>query len=135
MNSHYGNAKESMIKGYTRVDMLIALYDRTIEHIEAAKVAHAAGEAELFLNANISAIQCILGLHSGLDTEEETAMNVARLLHFIAVRFEEKNFDEAIHFLSKLRNTFEQVRSEASALEIDNKLPAFEATSNFNRTA
>lgn len=135
MNSHYGNAKETMIKGWTRIDMLLALYDRTIENIQTAKAAYESGESNLYVDARIAASQCILGLHSGLDTQEESAQNVARLLHFVAVRLEEDNFDEAILFLRKLRGTFAQIRTEASTLEREGKLPSFEANTSFNKTA
>jgi flagellin-specific chaperone FliS len=134
MNPYYGDALETMIKGWTRIDMLLALYDRTIENVQVAEAAYSANESQTFVDAQIAASQCILGLYEGLDTKEESAQNVARLLHFVAGRLEEKDFAQAIKFLQRLRDSFAQVRDEANTLEQDGKIPAFNGNYSFDRT-
>jgi flagellin-specific chaperone FliS len=114
--------------------MLLALYDRTIENVQVAEAAYSANESQTFVDAQIAASQCILGLYEGLDTKEESAQNVARLLHFVAGRLEEKDFAQAIKFLQRLRDSFAQVRDEANTLEQDGKIPAFNGNYSFDRT-
>jgi len=66
----------------------------------------------------------ILGLHSGLDSENsEIAKDVGRLLNFVMLRIEQKNFDEAVQFLEKLHGSFSQIREEATELEKLGKIP------------
>ena len=78
----------------------------------------------------------ILALHSGLDTGKyEIARDIARLLNFVMLRLEQQNFDEAIHFLTKIQTTFEQIREEATELEKCGKIPPLLSSSGLNTVA
>jgi flagellar protein FliS len=127
---------QSMFNGWTRIDMLLALYDRAIVSTRQAQEAQQANNDAMFAEKFIDAQRTILAIHSGLKPDEyELSHNIARLLHFIATRLSEHNFDEAVHFLEKLRNSFEQIREEATKLEIAGKLPSFELNGHVNQTA
>jgi len=127
---------QSMFNGWTRIDMLLALYDRAIVSTRQAQAAHDADDQGVYAEKFIDAQRTILAIHSGLKPDEyELSHNIARLLHFISVRLGEKNFDEAVRFLEKLRHGFEQIREEATKLELAGKLPSFELNGHVNQTA
>lgn len=116
--------------------MLLALYDRAIVSVRAAQEAHAANNAGVYAEKFLDAQKCILAIHSGLKPDEyEMAHDIARLLHFIMTRLCEHNFDEAVHFLEKIRNSFEAIREEATKLEKDGKIPSLEFSGGLNAMA
>ena len=113
-----------MVKGWTRIDMLLALYDRAITAVQASSLAKDANNESLMKTNILEAHKLILALHSGLKTEEcEVAGNVARLLNFVMRRIEEHQFEEANHFLEQLHNSFSQIREEAIARERNGEIP------------
>ena len=127
---------DTMLSGWTRIDMLLALYDRAIISVRSAQEAEAAENEKLFAEKFIDAHKCVLAIHGGLKPEEcEMSFNIARLLHFIMTRISEHNFDEAVHFLEKLRSSFEAIREEATALERAGKIPSLELSGGLNEMA
>ncbi len=136
MNNLQNYSMDNMVKGWTRVDMLIALYDRTISAIELAQQAKGQGDNAQMAAHLIQVNRFILALHSGLDIDNsELAGNIARLLNFVAYRLEQQNFGEAIRFLTKLQATFEEIREEATKLEKDGKIPPLMSTAGLNTVA
>ena len=134
---HYHNqAMDAMVKGWTRIDMLLALYSRTIATIREAKEAKETDDALLFGTKILDANRFLLGLHCGLNTDEyPLAVDVARLLNFVSMRLSENNFDEAIYFLEKLHASFSQIRDEAAELEQSGKIPKFAEANTLDTTA
>ena len=115
---------ENMVKGWTRIEMLIALYDRAIGAVEEAKRALESEDSIQHARCKIEANKFILGLLSGLDSENcKIAFSVQQLLVFVMQRIDEKKYDDAIRFLGKLKHTFEQIRDEAASLEQCGKIP------------
>lgn len=133
---YHDQAMDTMVKGWTRIDMLIALYDRSISAIEMAQNAKEAGDSIETANRILEANRMILGLHSGLNTDKyPLAVDVARLLNFVTLRLGEQRFDEAIHFLDKLRTSFSQIREEAAALEKTGSIPPLVEANALDTTA
>ena len=98
---------DNMIKGLSRIDMLLVLYDRTIASLEAAKSAKEASDAKMQQQYGYEANKLIMGIHSGLDTDKyPMAVDVARLLHFIMTRIEQQDFSDAIKFTKQLNKIF-----------------------------
>jgi flagellar protein FliS len=127
---------ETMFGGWTRIDMLLALYDRAIASVRGADLAKRSGNDAEFADKFIDAQKCILAIHGGLKPDEyEIAFDIARLLNFILTRLSEYNFEEAAHFLEKLRSGFEGIREEATELEKSGKIPTLELSAGFNATA
>ena len=115
---------ENMVKGWTRIEMLIALYDRAIMAVEEAQRALDEGDQNLHARCKIEANKFILGLLSGLDSEKcQIAASVQKLLVFVMVRIDERKYDDAIRFLEKLKESFSQIRDEAASLEKSGKIP------------
>ena len=131
-----GQALENMVKGWTRVDMLLNLYERAIDTVEAASIAHAAGDTISMQIKTLEAQKFILGLHSGLKPDEcEVAHSVAQLLGFVVLRMEEKNFAEAKRFLEKLHASFLQIRETAVELEANGVIPPIDEANVFEAMA
>ncbi len=127
---------ETQINGWTRIDMLLALYDRAIVSVRLAHAAEQANSQDIFADKFLDSQRCILAIHSGLKPDEyDMSHNIARLLHFIMTRIGEHNFDEAVHFLEKLRNSFESIREEATKLERDGKIPSLDFAGGLNEMA
>ena len=136
MQPYQNYSIETTVSGWTRVDMLLALYDRTISTIRFAQHAKNTDDNRMLANKMIEANKYLLALHSGLDTENDAvAVDIARLLNFVMLRLEEHNYDEAVYFLEKLHSTFEQVREEATDLEKSGKIPPLNAHRGLNTVA
>lgn len=125
-----------MVNSWTRIEMLLALYDRAITTIEVAKDAEQQHDNALLTTKLLEANRFILALHAGLNTEVcEIARNVAQLLNFVMLRLEEHKFDEAIHFLKKLQNSFEQIQEVAVAMEKTGEIPPLNDDCGLNAIA
>lgn len=115
---------ETMVGGWTRIEMLIALYDKTIIAIESAKLALADGRTNDWAKQQVEANRLLLGLFSGLDLNNcEIAQNVGRILTYVAGRLADKDFDECLRQLSRLHQSFVGIKNEAVSLEKEGKLP------------
>ena len=136
MGEYQNYSIETMVNGWTRIDMLLALYDGAISTVRFAQDAKTANNTNLLTNKMIEANKYILALHSGLDTEnDKVAFDVARLLNFVMLRLEEHNFEEAVYFLEKLQASFERIREEATDLEKAGKIPPLNTQGGFNTVA
>ena len=127
---------DNMIKGLSRIDMLLVLYDRTIASLEAAKSAKEASDAKMQQQYGYEVNKLIMGIHSGLDTDKyPMAVDVARLLHFIMTRIEQQNFSDAIKFTKQLRESYAQIRDQAVQLESKGEIPPIIQSSGVNTIA
>ena len=127
--------KQSLFGGWTKVEMLLQLYDRAISSIAASQTAlesnDQAGYAKFFVDAQ----KTILAIHSGLKPDEyDVAFNIARLLHFVLKSLEEKKFQESINVLTELRNGFAAIADEANMLEKSGEIPPMETNDVFSAT-
>ena len=114
---------ENMIKNWTRIDMLLELYERTIAAVRMAQKAQTADDKAQMQLQVYESHKLILAIHSGLKVDEsEIAHNVARLLGFIVLRIDEGNFEEALQFLENLRSGYSGIREEAVALEASGEI-------------
>lgn len=117
-------ALETMINGWTRIDMLLALYQRSIDSVQAAKDAKQSENDSTMRVYILEAQKTILALHSGLKADEDAiAQNIARLLNFVLLRIEEQQFDEASRFLEQLHESFSSIRETAVELEAAGVIP------------
>ena len=127
---------DNMIKGLSRIDMLLVLYDRAIASLEAAKSAKEASDEKMQQKFGYEANKLIMGIHSGLDTEKyPVAVDVARLLHFIMTRIEQQDFSDAIKFTKQLRESYAQIRDQAVQLESIGEIPPIIQSSGVNTIA
>lgn len=119
--------KQVLFGGWTRIDMLIQLYDRAIASLEGTSEALKVGDDATYTRLFLDAQKTILAIHTGLKPDEyEIAFNVARLLHFVLSSIEQKKFEDAILILQNLRDGFDGIAEEANELEKTGQVPAFE---------
>ncbi len=127
---------ENMIKNWTRIDMLLALYERAIAAVQMAGQAQAANDKTQMQLQVYESHKLILAIHSGLKVDEsEIAHNVARLLGFIVLRIDEGNFEEAVQFLEKLHSGYADIREEAATLEANGEISPLQEANVFEAVA
>ena len=117
--------KQSLKAGWTRVDLLLEIYDRAITAVQGCSNAAAVGDEATYAQQLIAAEKAILAIHSGLQPEEnEVAFSVARLLHFAATSIEKQDYDAALKILGDLRSGFAAVADEVNELERKGAIPS-----------
>jgi flagellin-specific chaperone FliS len=126
-----GYQQNNPLAGMSRVDMLLALYDRAIAALEEASVARTAGDEKKRKLHDFQAQKLLFGIHAGLDTRDETAFNVARLLHFVVTRLEQADYQTARKILGELRNSFAAISDDARQLEADGVIPKLALNGEF----
>jgi flagellar protein FliS len=117
---------------WTRIDMLLALYDGAVERLEAAVAALREGDA---VNAGPlleRAMAIVAELAAGLDFRHgELPLNLLRLyefaVHCISLRTLEKT-EAALHVLRELRKGMLGIHDEAVQLERDGLVPPVKTT-------
>lgn len=120
---------ETQFGGWTRIDMLLAIYDKAIVATKAIEVAEKEGDQSTAISRLIEAQKCILAIHGGLKPDEyDIAYNIARLLNFVLLQLEEKKYGNAVKFLEKMRGMFSQIYDEAVKLESAGQIPSLELT-------
>lgn len=128
--------KQDVFGGWTRIDLLLQLYDRAVEKVSDAKAAFEAEDTDAYVQSFVDSQKTILAIHSGLKADEhDVAFNVARLLHFVLQSLAEKKFDDAIKVLSELRDGFNAIETEANELENTGKIPPMKVIDIFQATA
>ena len=118
-----GAYKKQDWSGYKRVDLLLRLYEQSIESLALCDQAHQSEDSELFTKALVEAHKHILAIHSGLDFDQEIATNIARLLHYVTQRMEAKDFETGRIILGELHKSFSTIADEARALEEQGVIP------------
>lgn len=119
--------RQAVLGGLTRVEMLIALYDRAIHHLELTQAAHQAGQADQAATEQFNVQKMLFGIFAGLKMEEsEVATNIGRLLSFTMDCLVKKDYPPAIQILSNLRDGFAAIREEANKLEQAGTIPALD---------
>ena len=136
MNSLKAYQRTSIRAGWTRVDMLIMLYDRAINAIESCEIAHEVGDRAAFLRHELNTRKTIMAVHAGLKPDEdEVAYNIARLLHFVMVSFDQKDFATCRKVLQQIRDGFAQIADQANELERQGVIPRLPETDTFESIA
>ena len=105
---------------WTRIDMLLALFDGTLEHIEQA-LATAESNQESSLHHRIRAISLVSVLRSGLDFQlGELPDRLNRLYEFVQeglIRGDLEMMRSGHKVLCEVREGFRGIRSKAIELE------------------
>jgi flagellin-specific chaperone FliS len=124
---------QAMFGGWTRIDMLLAIYDRAIAAAEAAETAKQSADQAQLVTKTIEIQKCILAIHGGLKPDEyDIAYDIARILNYALRLIEAKNFSSTAKLLGQLRDGFAAIRAEAIALEQQGKIPPVVETASFS---
>ncbi len=124
MNAIGAYQKQSLLAGWTRIDLLLQIYERAITSIDACEIAFKENDESAYVRHFIQAQKAVLAIHAGLKPDEhEVAFNVARLLHFVLVCIEKRDFKAAAKVLRELRDGFAAVADEVNRLEREGMIP------------
>ncbi|MCA9137411.1 MAG: flagellar protein FliS [Planctomycetales bacterium] len=136
MNQLKAYQRTSIKSGWTRADLLVMLYDRAINAIESCEIAHQAGAMTAYHQHELNTRKTIMTIHAGLKPDEtEVAYNIARLLHFVMIKFDEKDFGTCKRILSQIRDGFNQIADEANELEQSGEIPKLPEDDTFESVA
>ena len=124
--------RQSMFGGWTRVELLLQLYQEAINQMKICEELASTPSSANYVAAFLQAQKAILAIHSGLKPDEfEIAFNVARLLHFVLVCMEKKDFGDASKILSELHEGFVAIAEEAKELEAKGEIPPMPSEDSF----
>jgi flagellin-specific chaperone FliS len=116
--------------GWTRIDMLLALYNAAIDALEQAQLAQQQDDPSAAASQLVRANKVILGIISGLDLdaspEDGVAGNICRLAVFALDRIREGDAEAALGVLRTLRDGYEGICEEARELERRGAIPPLE---------
>ncbi len=138
MNPHLAYRQQQLC-GWTRIDMLLALYDRAIERLERARTAlqqnDAAGTESLLVDAQF----LVAGLVSGVNLDYgDLPVNFLRLYEFALHQIRlgtAASVGEALRVLGTLREGVQEIRAEAAQMERDGAIPTLEGSLALQTTA
>ncbi|MBP3956830.1 flagellar protein FliS [Gemmata sp. G18] len=132
MNAYRRYQQTQPDTGWTRMDLLLALYDKALEHLDRAEAALGAGDTSGAV-ARVSKTQhIIMALADGVRVEvnPEVNTNILRLYEFAVTTLSKPTVESvasARKILRTLREGFEAVRVEANELERAGKVAAMQS--------
>jgi flagellin-specific chaperone FliS len=129
MNPYQKYRRQDETLGWTRIDMLLALYDKALERLDRAEAALRTGDTATAI-PQLSKTQIIVTtLAAGVRVEvnPEANTNMLALYGFVVnelARASVAGIESSRKVLRTLREGFEAVRAEANELERTGRLPS-----------
>ncbi|HEX4610970.1 MAG TPA: flagellar export chaperone FliS [Urbifossiella sp.] len=122
MNPYAAYRRPEPSTGWTRIDLLLALYDGAIERLDRAEAALVRGDqaAAIPLMSKVQLIVTELAAGVRTDITPEAGTNALRLYEFVTHRLSEPRVDrvrDARKILVTLREGFQAIRAEATEME------------------
>lgn len=113
--------------GWTRIEMLLRLFDAGIERLESAQTALRRSDEDAAARDMLRAQKIVAALMSGLNMEYgEISKPLEQLYAFVLVSIAERRpekLQSAAQVLITLREAFDAIRPQAIALENDGAIP------------
>jgi flagellar secretion chaperone FliS len=139
MNPYRAYQQQQSLTGWSRIDMLLALYDGAIERLDKAIALLNQGQDKA-AEPLLIRVQLIVGaLVSGMaENGTETQANLYRLYEFVLHSIRTGGLDNlraAKNTLSTLREGFQGIRAEAVHLERNGTIPPMDVLRNVHATA
>lgn len=130
---HY---KNQITNGWTRIDMLLALYDAIVDSLSSAEEAQAAQDERRVAREMLQVHRLMFGILAGLNHDcHDSAGQIGRLCHFALDRISQRDFGAARQILSILKEAFEGILEQAHELERTGVTPRLEENLTLNVTA
>ncbi|MCR9115975.1 MAG: flagellar protein FliS [bacterium] len=134
--SQYSAYKDNSLVHWTRVDMLLAIYNSAIGQIE--QIGQTTDEAEQ-TTLRLKSVRLVTHLLAGLDLKQgEVPQRIEQLLEFTNHRLVEATPEadaDALKILTMLRDAFEEIREEANELESRGEIPPLNTNSMVEQLA
>ena len=113
---------------WTRIEMLLALYDAAIESVERVVTSFdTPGDPSAITTEKLRARKLTLEILDGIDASQgDVAANCQRLIIYTLEQFrldERAHWDAACRVLKTLRDGFAGIKSEAIELESQGQIP------------
>lgn len=140
MLNPYQKYRQDEPTGWTRMDLLLALYDKALERLDRAEAALRANDPETAIPQIAKTQLIVSALASGVRVEvnPEANTNMLRLYEFVShelVKASVGAVESARKVLRTLREGFEAVRTEANELERSGQLPTADQLQMVHATA
>jgi flagellin-specific chaperone FliS len=123
----YAAYKQTQDLSMTRIDLILSLYRKALDHLTRARTALAEERLSDALPHLTKTQLIVVGIASGLPAyKDEAAVNFLRLYEFVAhqmVLGTLESVDAAARVLGTLLKGFEKVREQAVSLELQGKIP------------
>ncbi len=127
-HSSHSAYRQASATSWTRIDMLLALYDATLFAVEHGVQAIQAANEKSLIEYRFRSQRLITELLSGVDTEQgELPENVHRLLMFCLMQTcgeSEEEWSSAASIIAELKGAFRTIRDQAVQLEQSGSIPA-----------
>jgi flagellar secretion chaperone FliS len=126
MSPHF-SYQRSAAASWSRIDLLLTVYDVGIQTATAALEAVAAGDSDGAVRHRLKFYRVLMQILDGLDARYETTQNIQRLALFMfdrSTRGTAADWRSVLTILHTLREGFAAVREEALELEARGLVPA-----------
>lgn len=140
MNPYLNYKRNEPSTGWTRIDLLLALYDGALERLDKAEVALRTGN-RLTAVPQLARTQLIVAeLVAGvrLEGNEEAGTSILHLYEFVTHQLRQPRIEGIVNarkVLRTLREGFEGIRAEANELERTGQFPSADRLQMVHATA
>ncbi len=135
MSRHVNAYRQVQAQSWTRVDMLLALYDKALLMVEAGIHLLEQGRIEDISPARVQVQRLLLGLIDGMDLEkDETSQKMAQVLMFAMRRAsldDPSAWRDALRIIQPLSDAFHEIRDQAVAAERRGEIPPLDWGTQF----
>jgi len=134
MSPHF-SYQRSAASAWTRIDLLLTVYDVGIQTAHGALNALAKGDEDAATRHRLKFYRVLMQILDGLDTKYETTHNIQRLALYMfdrAGKGRAADWQSVLKILGVLRDGFAAIRDEAIDLESRGLVPSVHATSAVN---
>ncbi len=140
MNPYQKYRRQDETTGWTRMNLLLALYDKALERLDRAEGLLQTGDA-IGATTQLAKTQLIvMALASGVNPEvnPEAGVDMLRLYEFVTNELRQPRVEgiaNARKIFRTLREGFEAVQAEANELERTGKVPSINQLQILHTTA
>jgi flagellin-specific chaperone FliS len=140
MNPYQKYRRQEELANWTRADLLLALFDKSLERLDRAEALLQAGDPIGATSLLAKAQLTVMGLASGVNVEvnPENGTNMLRLYEFVVHELRQPRAEgiaNARKVLRTLREGFEAIRDEANELERRGQIPPLDHVQLVHATA
>lgn len=131
--------QQQQVVNLTRIDMLLALYDKAHTHLSQALYALEQEDISTATSSLFKTQVIVYALASGVDPNyDHVAQNLMRLYEFMLHRLsvcETERIQDVLKVLTILREGLEAIQPRARTLELSGKIPPLNAVPQLHLSA
>ncbi|MBL8817653.1 MAG: hypothetical protein JNL58_16625 [Planctomyces sp.] len=131
MNPHHLYKDQNRFS-WTRIDMLLVVYEQTIDAIQRGADAIAAGRTNELISIRLRTMKCLVTIIDGLNQNAgDTPQQILRLCLFVLDQVETdelESWQSALKIMQTLYDGFQGIQDEAREAEHRGEIPALDAS-------